>query len=61
MKETRDMLYWLRNKGLPVEEYRRLGASKEGYFAVGKLVDRDEPDFNTRYEEIRATAMALKG
>jgi hypothetical protein len=24
-------------------------------------VDRNEPDFNTRYEEIRATAMAKKG
>jgi 2-oxoglutarate ferredoxin oxidoreductase subunit beta len=62
MKETREMLYWLKEKGLPVEAYNRLqGPEREGFFAVGKLVDRNEPDFNTRYEEIRATAMAKKG
>jgi 2-oxoglutarate ferredoxin oxidoreductase subunit beta len=61
MKETREMLHWLRDKGLSVEKYRRLGPSKEDYFAVGKLVDRDEPDFNARYEEIGARAMVQKG
>jgi 2-oxoglutarate/2-oxoacid ferredoxin oxidoreductase subunit beta len=63
MKETREMLYWLKEKGRTVEEYRCLGpeAAREGYFAVGKLVDRDEPDFNTRYEQIRAAALAKKG
>jgi 2-oxoglutarate ferredoxin oxidoreductase subunit beta len=56
------MLYWFKEKGLPVEAYNRLqGPEREGFFAVGKLVDRNEPDFNTRYEEIRATAMAKKG
>ena len=63
MKETRDMLHWLKEKGLSVEAYRRMSpeAAREGYFAVGKLVERDEPDFNTRYEQIRAAAMARKG
>ena len=62
MKTATDMLHWLKEKGLPVEAYNRLGESeRKGFFAVGKLVDRNEPDFNTRYEEIRVTAMAQKG
>ena len=62
MKETREMLHWLKEKGLPVEEFNRLSRSaREGYFPVGKLVDRDEPDFNTRYEEIRAQGNGQEG
>jgi 2-oxoglutarate ferredoxin oxidoreductase subunit beta len=63
MKETRAMLHWLKERGLPVEAYRRMGpeAVRQGFFAVGKLAERDEPDFNTRYEEIRAAATAPKG
>ncbi|MDD5169857.1 MAG: thiamine pyrophosphate-dependent enzyme, partial [Syntrophales bacterium] len=62
MKEAKAMLHWLRDKGLPLEEYNRLSISeRDGYFPIGKLVDRDEPDFNTRYEEIRVKAMAKKG
>jgi hypothetical protein len=34
---------------------------RKGRFPIGKLVDRDAPDFNTRYEEIRARAMAQQG
>jgi 2-oxoglutarate/2-oxoacid ferredoxin oxidoreductase subunit beta len=61
MKETSAMLKWLREKGLPGEEYDRLSASeRDGYFRVGKLTDRDDPDFNARYEEIRATAMSRR-
>jgi len=57
MKSTPDMLHWLRDKGLPVEEYkRRKSPEKEGFFAVGTLVDRNEPDFNERYDRIRAIA-----
>jgi 2-oxoglutarate ferredoxin oxidoreductase subunit beta len=56
------MLYWLKEKGLSVEAYNRLpDFEREGFFAVGKLVDRNEPDFNARYEEIRTRAMAQKG
>jgi 2-oxoglutarate ferredoxin oxidoreductase subunit beta len=62
MKETREMLHWLKEKGLPVEEFNRLSRpAREGYFPVGKLVDRDEPDFNARYEAIRLRATAKKG
>ncbi len=51
------ILDWYRKHGLPKEKYDRLGAEeRQGYFAVGKLVDRDAPDFNSRYEELRARA-----
>jgi 2-oxoglutarate/2-oxoacid ferredoxin oxidoreductase subunit beta len=62
MRQTREMLDWLKEKGLPVEQYRKLSvAEQENHFAIGKLVDRDAPDFNTRYEEIRARATAPEG
>jgi hypothetical protein len=32
-----------------------LGAEeKKDHFAIGKLVDRNAPDFNSLYEELRA-------
>lgn len=60
MLEAREMLLWLQEKSLPVEKYRKLGVGeKKDYFAVGTLVDRNAPDFNTRYEEIRKRALEL--
>jgi 2-oxoglutarate ferredoxin oxidoreductase subunit beta len=57
MKETPAMLQWLRGRALPVERYRELPqAERKNYFSVGTLVDKDEPDFNTRYDMIRARA-----
>jgi len=59
MRQTREMLDWFKERGLPVEQYRKLSvAEQENHFAIGKLVDRDAPDFNTRYEEIRVRALA---
>jgi 2-oxoglutarate ferredoxin oxidoreductase subunit beta len=61
MKETRDMLDWLKAKALPVEEYRKLqSAEQDGFFALGRMVKRAAPDFNTRYEQNRKTALAQK-
>lgn len=59
MKTAPEMLRWVKEKGIPMEEYRQ-GKSAAGSFPVGKLVDRNEPDFNTRYEEIRMTAQGCK-
>jgi 2-oxoglutarate ferredoxin oxidoreductase subunit beta len=57
MVEPREMLNWLKEKGLPRERYEQLSAEeKRDHFLIGKLVDRDAPDFNARYEEIRARA-----
>ena len=57
MKETPEMLHWLRERALPVEGYRKLPqAARKNHFPVGTLVDRNEADFNTRYDTIRARA-----
>lgn len=50
-------LEWVRDMALPYEEYTRLDpAQKTDRFPIGKLVDRDAPDFNTMYDEIRSKA-----
>ncbi len=57
MQTGPELLRWLRERALPAEEFRRRpNAGAEGHFAIGRLVDRDEPDFNARYEEIRRRA-----
>ncbi|MFZ5649137.1 MAG: thiamine pyrophosphate-dependent enzyme [Bacillota bacterium] len=59
MKAGLEMIKWLKEKGLPSEKYDLLtDPEKNGYFVIGKLTDRDAPDFNTRYGEIRARALA---
>jgi 2-oxoglutarate/2-oxoacid ferredoxin oxidoreductase subunit beta len=57
MKETHEMLQWLGRCAVPVERYRSLPqAERKGHFPVGTLVDRNEPDFNTRYAMVRERA-----
>jgi hypothetical protein len=57
MKETPAMLHWLGERAVPVERFRSLPeAQQHGHFPVGVLVDRDEPDFGTRYETVRQRA-----
>ena len=59
MENPLQMLRWLKEKGVSSEDYARLGESeKDEYFVIGKLCDRDIPDFNTRYEEIRVRALS---
>lgn len=51
MKSGVDMLRWIKEKGISTEKFSKLSNSqKEDFFEIGKLVDRDVPDFNTRYE-----------
>jgi 2-oxoglutarate/2-oxoacid ferredoxin oxidoreductase subunit beta len=58
MKETTAMLRWLESRAVAVDRYRELPEDeRRGRFPVGVLVDRDEPDFNTRYDAIRARAV----
>jgi 2-oxoglutarate ferredoxin oxidoreductase subunit beta len=62
MKTAPEMLRWLKERALPPAEFRsRPDAGAQGYFAVGRLVDRDEPDFNARYEEVRRRAAERAG
>ena len=58
MKDPLQMMRWLKEKGVSPEAYEQLSdAEKADYFVIGKLCERNIPDFNTRYEEIRARAM----
>jgi len=58
MKDPLQMLRWLKERGLSPETYAQLNeAEKDDYFAIGKLCDREVPDFNARYEQIRAKAI----
>lgn len=57
MSDTPDMLRWLGECAVPVERFRALPQpEREGRFAVGTLVDRNEPDFNARYAKVRERA-----
>lgn len=57
MKTALAMLRWLKEKAVPLKTYEQLEEpEKEGCFPVGRLVSRDAPDFNARYEKIRARA-----
>jgi 2-oxoglutarate ferredoxin oxidoreductase subunit beta len=54
MDQPLTMLRWLKEKGIPVSKYKEMAdPEKEGYFATGKLVDKNVPDFITRYREIQ--------
>ena len=54
MDEPLDMLRWLKEKGVPAAKYDKLtDPEANGYFVTGKLVDKNVPDFNTRYREIQ--------
>jgi 2-oxoglutarate ferredoxin oxidoreductase subunit beta len=54
MKQPVQMMEWLKEKGVPVAKYNQIeNAAVQGYYRTGKLVDKDEPDFTTRYQEMR--------
>ncbi|MDA8124639.1 MAG: thiamine pyrophosphate-dependent enzyme [Deltaproteobacteria bacterium] len=61
MKQGQEMLRWFRQRCVPVESYRLLTDPARDCFPIGKLVDRDVPDFNARYETFRAKAKAAQG
>ena len=51
------MLHWLRDRAVGVDEYRRLPEEmRMDRLAIGTLVSRDVPDFNTQYELVKARA-----
>jgi 2-oxoglutarate ferredoxin oxidoreductase subunit beta len=58
MKASVEMLRRLKEKGVSREKYEQIESPEQkGYFVIGKLVDRDAPDFSTSYEKIRAKAL----
>ena len=57
MAETVASLHWLKEHAIPVERYPGMAPGEaEGRFPIGTLVERDEPDFNTNYDKMRARA-----
>jgi len=57
MDQPLTMLRWLKEKGVPARKYEQIpDAAANGYFTTGKLVDKDAPDFSTRYREIQLRA-----
>lgn len=60
MKVSVEMLRWLKDKGVPREKFDQLeNPEQKGYFVIGKLVDRDAPDFSACYEKIRVRALVV--
>lgn len=54
MKTPVQMMEMLKEKGVSVKQYNEIeNAAEKGYYVTGKLVDRDEPDFMTRYQSVR--------
>lgn len=61
MKETQAMLHSLRDRSMPVAQFRALPpAERASRFPVGTLVDRDEPGFVERYAQVRQRAAARR-
>lgn len=62
MKDTAAMLLSLRDRAVPLEQYRSMAeAQRHGSFPIGALVDRGEPGFVERYAAVRAQAKAIAG
>ncbi len=54
------MMEWLKEKGVNQKRFDQLKLEeKKDYFLIGKLVERNDPDFNSQYEEMRK--LAIKG
>ncbi len=57
LKTPVDALRWLKEKAVFWESYRaKTAAERKGFFPIGTLVNRDEPDFNARYDEVKSRA-----
>ncbi len=54
MREPVEMLNHLKEKAVTMDAYRQLKEpERDGYFVIGKLAERDAPDFSTNYERMR--------
>lgn len=58
MKTPVAMLNWFKQNSVTKDKYDQMSEEeKSKAILIGKLVDKDAPDFNTRYEELREKAM----
>ena len=52
-----DLMYWWKEKGVSPERYREMTEEERvGAFTIGRLVDRQRPDFSVRYRELQQAA-----
>lgn len=52
-----DLMYWWKEKGVPVETYARLSEEeRQGAFVIGVIADRKRPDFSERYRQVQEEA-----
>jgi len=52
------MMKWLKEKGVNQKNYDLLSPEeKSEFFPIGKFIERDDPDFNTQYENMRLAAL----
>jgi|YNPNPStandDraft_1061719.scaffolds.fasta_scaffold01333_5 2-oxoglutarate ferredoxin oxidoreductase subunit beta len=52
-----ESMMWMASHAVPVEKARKMDAEDlQGKFRIGVLVDRDIPDYQTEYEQVRQRA-----
>jgi 2-oxoglutarate ferredoxin oxidoreductase subunit beta len=52
-----DSMRWMKEHAVPVEKAKRMAPEAlKGKFRIGVLVDRDIPDYQTEYEQVRRRA-----
>ena len=62
MKEPVVMLEWLKEKGVSAAQYAQLDNNEQNDCIItGKFADKQAPDFQTRYEQMRLRAQAGAG
>ena len=62
MRQPVEMLRWLREKGVSEARFHKMeNAAGQGFFKVGKFVERHDPDFNTSYEVMRGRLQNKEG
>jgi 2-oxoglutarate ferredoxin oxidoreductase subunit beta len=62
MKEPVDMLRWLKDKGVPLSKYQEMDSVEaQGHLPLGRLVNKDAPDFTARYLDIQRRASEAAG
>jgi 2-oxoglutarate ferredoxin oxidoreductase subunit beta len=57
-----EMMDWLKETAVPLSRFEQLSPEKqEQHIAIGKLNDRDDDDFGSRYDRIIARAQSQRG
>jgi 2-oxoglutarate ferredoxin oxidoreductase subunit beta len=59
IKPAVEMIRTLKDKGVTRDVYEKMSPEEQvNHILIGNMVNRDVPDFNTRYEQIRSKALS---